>query len=202
MGGFVALTVLDTVLCDVGDVIIRFDPATAKAIEREHGLVEGSLLPAALKSRHGQLAMTGAIGHDAWRKEVGAVLGDGAVEDWLAYHGELDTDVVAHLKTVRDRGVRVILLSNATGRLREDLAFHGLLDVADLVLCSAEMNLVKPDPRCYREAARLGGFTLEKTLYVDDTPSWVAAGAALGLTGHVFTCAQALHTCLESKGLL
>lgn len=197
-----ARNILDTVLCDVGGVLIRFDPAVAKAIEHEHGLVESSLLPAALKSRPGQQAMAGTIDHDTWRKEVGVLVGDQAVEDWLGYHGELDSEVVAYLKSVRDRGFRVVLLSNATGRLRDDLAFHGLLDVAHLVLCSAEMNLVKPDPRCYREAAHLGGFALEKALYVDDTPSWVAAGSALGMTGHVFTTAQALHACLDSRGLL
>ncbi|WP_121017107.1 HAD-IA family hydrolase [Streptomyces sp. 3211.6] len=193
---------LNTVLCDVGDVLIRFDRGVAAEIERRHGLAGGSLLPAVLKSRPGRLAMAGAIDHDTWRKEVGALVGSGAVEEWLRYHGDLDTDVVAHLKTVRDRGLRIVLLSNANGRLREDLAFHGLLDVADLVLGSAEMKLLKPDPSCYREAARLGGFALHKALYIDDTASWVAAGQALGMTGHTFTSAQALHECLISKGLL
>lgn len=194
--------VLNTVLCDVGDVLIRFDRAVAEAIERRHGLAEGSLLPAALKSQPGRLAMAGAIDHDTWQKEVGALVGSGAVEEWLRYHGDLDAEVVAHLKMVRDRGFRVVLLSNASGRLRDDLAFHGLLDVADLVLGSAEMGLVKPDPHCYREAARLGGFSLNEALYVDDTLSWVAAGVALGMTGHTFTSARVLHECLMSKGLL
>lgn len=194
--------VLTTVLCDVGDVLIRFDRGVAEAIERRHGLAEGSLLPAVLKSQPGRLAMAGAIDHDTWRKEAGALVGPGAVEEWLRYHGDLDSEVVAHLKAVRDRGFRVVLLSNANGRLRDDLAFHGVVDAADLVLGSAEMGLLKPDPRCYREAARLGGFALHEALYVDDTPSWVDAGAALGMTGHTFTSAQALNECLISKGLL
>ncbi|MFK0047859.1 HAD family hydrolase [Streptomyces sp. NPDC090741] len=197
-----AQKVLTTVLCDVGDVLIRFDRGVAEAIERRHGLAEGSLLPAVLKSQPGRLAMAGAIDHDTWRKEVGALVGPGAVEEWLQYHGELDSEVVADLEEVRDRGVRVVLLSNANGRLRADLAFHGVADVADLVLGSAEMGLLKPDPYCYQEAARLGGFNFPDALYVDDTPSWVAAGETLGMTGHTFTSARALNECLISKGLL
>ncbi|MFE5517316.1 HAD-IA family hydrolase [Streptomyces virginiae] len=193
---------LTTVLCDVGDVLIKFDRGVAGEIERRHGLAEGSLLPAVLKSPPGRLAMAGAIDHDTWRKEAGALVGLGAVEEWLQYHGELDLEVVADLKAVRDRGARVVLLSNANGRLRADLAFHGVAGVADLVLGSAEMRLLKPDPSCYQEAARLGGFGFPETLYVDDTPSWVAAGKALGMTGHTFTSARALHECLISKGLL
>ncbi|MFI5681938.1 HAD family hydrolase [Streptomyces cellulosae] len=57
-----------------------------------------------------------------------------------------------------------MLLSNATARLHGDLAFHGLADLADLadrVFCSAEMGLVKPDPRCFREAAQRAGFALD-----------------------------------------
>ncbi|MFF5781851.1 HAD-IA family hydrolase [Streptomyces virginiae] len=189
-------------LCDVGDVLIKFDRGVAEAIERRHGLAEGSLLPAVLKSQPGRLAMAGAIDHNTWRAEVGALVGPGAVEAWLRYHGDLDSQAVACLKAVRDRGVRVVLLSNANGRLRSDLAFHGISDVADLVLGSAEMGLLKPDPRCYQEAARLGGFAFHEALYVDDTPSWVAAGEVLGMTGHTFTSARALNECLISKGLL
>jgi putative hydrolase of the HAD superfamily len=193
---------LTTLLCDVGDVLIRFDRGIALAIERRHGLAEGSLLPAVLKSQPGRLAMAGAIDHDTWRKEVGALVGPDAVEEWLQYHGDLDTDVADHLGAVRDRGARVVLLSNANGRLRADLAFHGVTDVADLVLGSAEMGLLKPDPCCYQEAARLAGFGFPEVLYVDDTPSWVTAGEALGMTGHTFTSASALNECLISKGLL
>jgi len=194
--------VLDTVVCDVGDVVIRFDTAVAQQIEARHGLDDGSLLAAALKSPPGRQAMAGEITHEDWKQAMTGLVGEPAIEEWLAYHGELDTEVVALLKKARGAGTRVVLLSNATVRLHKDLAFHGLADVADVVLCSAEMMLVKPDPRCFREAARRAGFALEQALYVDDTASWVAAGAALGMTGHVFSTAKALRDRLESTGLV
>lgn len=193
---------LDTVLCDVGDVVIRFDRSVAAGIEAEYGLPPGSLLPTALKSSAGRLAMTGQITYEQWRIQTAAVVGTPAVAQWLAYHGELDYDVVEQLRLVKNEGRRVVLLSNATSRLWDDLEFHALTGLADKVWCSADIGLAKPDPGCFHYAAQYSGFELCRTLYIDDTPAWVEAGQALGLTGHVFTTAQGLREDLLDLGLL
>ncbi|WP_170223707.1 HAD-IA family hydrolase [Nonomuraea turkmeniaca] len=193
---------IDTVVCDVGGVIISFDEAVASAIEARHGLSIGTLLPAVLKSEPGMLAMRGALDRDTWMSAVSPLVGRAAVLDWLGYHGDLNEQVVAHLKSVKNRGVKVVLLSNATFRLWDDLEFHGLDSLADLVLCSADIGHVKPDPSCYQHAAILGDFTLDRAFYVDDTPSWVDAGAALGMLGHVFTTAERLEQDLATQELL
>ena len=193
---------LDTVLCDVGDVIVRFDRSVAAGIERECGLPAGALLRAALKSPVGRLAMTGQISFEQWRGETAAVVGSAAVDRWLAYHGELERDVVYQLRMVKSSGRQVVLSSNATRRLWDDLAFHGVNELADAVWCSADIGLAKPDPACFHYAARHSGFELHRTLYVDDTPSWVEAGQALGLTGHVFTTADHLREDLKALELL
>lgn len=193
---------IDAVLCDVGDVIILFDRAVAAGIESRHGLEPGSLLRTALKSAEGKLAMVGGIDHGQWRRATSRVLGDDAVTEWLDYHGELNHSVVAFLEALKRRRVRVVLLSNATSRLWDDLRFHGLDGLADAVFCSADMGLAKPDPDSYRYAARHGGFALDRALYIDDTPSWVNAGVELGLRGHVFSTARGLGKELLTLGLL
>ncbi|MEV6987548.1 HAD-IA family hydrolase [Sphaerisporangium sp. NPDC051017] len=193
---------IDTVVCDVGGVIISFDEAVAARIEAHHGLDTGTLLPAVLKSEPSVLAMRGAIDGDQWMTAVSDLVGRAAVLDWLDYHGTLNEQVVAHLKSVKNRGVKVVLLSNATGRLWDDLRFHGLDSLADMVLCSASIGQVKPDSSCYRHAARQAQFDLNRAFYVDDTPSWVDAGAALGMRGHVFTSADALERELAALGWL
>lgn len=193
---------LDTVLCDVGGVILLFDSAVAADIETRHGLKRGTLLPTALKTPVARRAMVGAVSAQQWRRETAEVLGGAAVMEWLDYHGDLNHEVVECLRAVRSGGVRVVLLSNATDRLAVDLAFHRLGDLADAVFCSADIRLAKPSPAAYRYAARHGGFSLERALYVDDTPSWVAAGAGLGLQGHVFESPQILVKDLKARGLL
>ncbi|HEX9033448.1 MAG TPA: HAD-IA family hydrolase [Streptosporangiaceae bacterium] len=193
---------IDAVLCDVGDVVIMFDQAVAADIESRHRLEPGSLLPAMLKSREGKLAMIGHIDRDDWRQAMVRKVGEGAVAEWLDYHGDVNHRVVALLKELRSLGVHVVLLSNATTRLWDDLAFHGLDALADAIFCSADIGRAKPDPDSYRHAARRGGFRLDQALYVDDTPSWVAAAARLGMHGHVFESAQVLRRDLVARGLL
>lgn len=57
------LGALDTVVCDMGGVIIRFDTGVAQQIEDRHGLDSGSLLDAALKSPSGRQAMASEMTH-------------------------------------------------------------------------------------------------------------------------------------------
>ena len=193
---------IDTVLCDVGDVIIMFDRVVAATIESRHGLEPGSLLQNVLKSPEGKLAMVGEIDQKCWRRAMARKLGDEAVAEWLDYHGDVNHQVIALLKEIRSQGVHLVLLSNATTRLWDDLAFHDLGSLADAVFCSADIGRAKPDPDSYRYAARHGGFCLDRALYVDDTSSWVAAAARLGMHGHVFESAGILRRDLVARGLL
>jgi len=193
---------IDTVLCDVGDVIIMFDRVVAATIESRHGLEPGSLLQNVLKSPEGKLAMVGEIDQKCWRRAMARKLGDEAVAEWLDYHGDVNHQVIALLKEIRSQGVHLVLLSNATTRLWDDLAFHDLGSLADAVFCSADIGRAKPNPDSYRYAARHGGFCLDRALYVDDTSSWVAAAARLGMHGHVFESAGILRRDLVARGLL
>lgn len=58
------------------------------------------------------------------------------------------------LQLVREvrRDHEVALLTNATSRLRQDLAVLGLLAEVDYVLNSSELGVAKPDPQVFREA--------------------------------------------------
>lgn len=192
-----------TVLCDVGDVIILFDKAITTAIETGHGLAPGSIGAAALKSGHARSAMQGLIDTRTWFRETADIIGAAALTQWLDYHGAANTEVLGLLRNVRAAGTRLVLLSNATSRFWDDVDFHGLRDLADVTICSSDLGMSKPDPACYRQAARLGGFRLDQaTLYIDDTASWVAAGIQLGMRGHVYTSPAELTQTLATLELL
>lgn len=190
-----------TVLCDVGDVLIHFDPAVSAAIEVDHGLAPGALLQAAVKSSAAKAAMAGRIDFGDFKARTAAVVGEGALSAWLDYHGEADSGVVEIVKGLRYHGVRVVLLSNATARLWDDLAHHGLDALADAAYCSADIKVAKPQRAAYDHVAKAAGFDLDgSVLYVDDTASWVAAGQAAGMRGVVFTTAAQLHAQLAGLG--
>jgi putative hydrolase of the HAD superfamily len=178
---------IDAIACDVGDVLIRFDIAVPAAIEQAHGLPEGSVLFQTLKSPAGRLATLGQIGFDEWFRQVALALPEKAVNEWLAYHGELNQELLGLLTSVRDRcGVRLYFLTNAMSRLWRDLEYHGVRHIADEVFCSASIGMAKPDPRIYRHLIRLSGISPGRILYIEDTPEWAEAGRRAGLLSHTY----------------
>jgi HAD superfamily hydrolase (TIGR01509 family) len=192
---------IDVIVCDVGDVLILFSPEQAAAIERRYGLRAGYLLKAALKAPAAKQASVGRLGLTEWFQETAAILGEAPVTDWLDYHGELNLPVAQILAGVRSRGVTVLLLSNATPRLWDDLAHHGIRDLADRVFCSADIGLAKPDPRAYKLVIDAALAPPERILYVDDTASWVEAGRRAGMRGHVYRTPRRLQRELAGLGV-
>jgi putative hydrolase of the HAD superfamily len=144
----------------------------------------------------------GAIDSGEWFRRVGAMLPENAIREWLAYHGELNQELADALSAIRIRhGTRFCLLSNATSRLWQDLAHHGIRDIADYVLCSASIGMAKPDPRIYRHAARVAGSRPERTFYIEDTPAWAEAGRQAGLLSHTYVGNGPVIRELERLGL-
>jgi FMN phosphatase YigB (HAD superfamily) len=67
---------------------------------------------------------------------------------------------------------------------------------------SGDEKLVKPDPAIFKLAAKRAGLAPEQLLFVDDSPVNTAAAAALGFHVLTFTDPAALRPTLESHGLL
>jgi putative hydrolase of the HAD superfamily len=107
-------------------------------------------------------------------------------EAWW-YGAHLDPEAVPLLDTLRGRGLRVGLCSNAPYRvesLRAQLAFLGLDSHLDAVTFSAEVGWRKPSPRIFDAALRSLGTEADRTVMVGDSESVDIAGAhASGLRG-------------------
>lgn len=192
---------VEAILCDVGDVLILWDKEIPATIERSYGLPEGSLLLETLKSRAGRMATIGRITHEEWLREVTRRLPGEAVLEWLSYHGELNSDLITLLTAARQAGVHVYFLTNATSRIWEDLAYHGIRDFADGIYCSVDIGLAKPDPNLYREILRAISVPPERALYIEDTPSWADAGRQIGIVSHTYSGIHALKSELKRLGL-
>jgi epoxide hydrolase-like predicted phosphatase len=82
---------------------------------------------------------------------------------------------------------KTVLISNATDVLRRFVRDVYRADhLFDLIVCSAEERLVKPDPAIYhRTLARLE-LAPEHAVLVDDRPENVASARAMGMRGIVF----------------
>lgn len=84
-------------------------------------------------------------------------------------------------RAARAAGYRTAILSNNTREWGGWRAAWAADDLVDVVIDSCEVGLRKPNPAIFElTLERLGGPAAERTLYLDDFPWNVAAGAALG----------------------
>ncbi len=106
-------------------------------------------------------------------------------------------ELVAELK---QRGLRLALLSNDRSTLRGRLDGWGLTPLFDCVVVSAEVGMRKPDAAIYRHAADCLALPPEACLFVDDWDGNVAAARALGMQAVRFESLPQLRASLA--GLL
>lgn len=94
-------------------------------------------------------------------------------------------EVAAALARLRDAGIRLGAVTNAGRALQEaKLAAAGLADAVPLLVTVETFGVGKPDPRVFREGARLLGLAPEEVAYAGDEPDIDADGAiAAGLHG-------------------
>jgi len=113
---------------------------------------------------------------------------DRALEELHAYHAEhnlwelVPDDVPPALERLRRSVARLVVVSNANGRLDVMLERLGLRRFFDLTLDSQLEGVEKPDPRLFDIALERSGASRETTLHVGDI-YWidVAGARAAGL---------------------
>jgi REG-2-like HAD superfamily hydrolase len=74
------------------------------------------------------------------------------------------------ITSLRQRGLKIGLLSNWDISLHRIVKMHGWADLFDVVIASHEFGAEKPDPRIFLHACNLLGSKPEETLHVGDNP--------------------------------
>jgi putative hydrolase of the HAD superfamily len=91
-------------------------------------------------------------------------------------------DALEGLADLRERGHRLVVVSNWDCSLPDWLGPTGLLDLVDGVVTSADAGAAKPDPAVFRKALELAGVDGTGAVHVGDSLDNDVAGArALGL---------------------
>lgn len=86
-------------------------------------------------------------------------------------------DAPEALAELRDRGHRLVVVSNWDCSLPDWLAPAGLLDLVDGVVTSAEAGAAKPDPAVFRKALAIVGVLRGSAVHVGDSLENDVAGA-------------------------
>ncbi|WP_242089014.1 HAD family hydrolase [Curtobacterium sp. DN_7.5] len=106
---------------------------------------------------------------------------DALFDDYLAAYRDawrVFPDVVPLLRTLRQRGYRIGLLTNGSeAQQRDKLARTGLADAFDAVCVSERIGVQKPDPRAFTILAERLGVEAGACLFVGDDPERDVAGA-------------------------
>lgn len=183
----------DAVLCDIDNVIRHYDSASLTALERAAGLAEGTTARIAFAPEVDLPLLLGAVTPREWVESVAAAFAEQGVLDAAAARPlaaaltrapfAADQAVVALLRRVREEArLPLVLVSNASVDLEDDLAGLGLAQLADHVVSSARVGVAKPDPRIYAIAVEHAGVAAERCLFVDDSRANVDAALALGMS--------------------
>ena len=190
-------------LLDLDGVLRLWDPDLTGAVELAHGLPAGTLSLAAFAPHRHLPALTGTVDDQAWRDAVTEAVvadhgevGHAAVRDWMVPVGTIDTEVLAVVRHARSQ-LRVVLLTNATSRLGEDVERLGLSDEVDGVVSSADLGLAKPDPDVFSRAAMRNRLMFSEIVVVDASPQNIATAEILGIRAHLYTDVQALRTFID-----
>ncbi|MEV3873992.1 HAD-IA family hydrolase [Streptomyces sp. NPDC049906] len=193
----------DAVLCDLDGVIRFFDASVVARLEREAGLPEGTTAAVGFAPENDRPLLEGRITRRQWAESIVRGLpaalprprAEALAAAFTRADFRADPQVVALLRRLRRR-CPLVLVTNATAWLDDDLRKMGITDLATSVVNSSELGIVKPDPRIYRIAAARAGVPLDRCLFVDDRSENVTAAVALGATGVVYRARTDLERAL------
>jgi putative hydrolase of the HAD superfamily len=122
---------------------------------------------------------------------------DAALVELNAYHQRsnlwesMPDDVRPGLAALRACGLRLVVVSNANGRLHHLFERIGLLDAFDYVFDSHHEGVEKPDPRYFEIALARSGAAAERTVHVGDLYHVDVVGArAAGIMAVLFDVAD------------
>ncbi len=182
---------LQAIFFDLGGVIIR----TEYQAPREHlaerlNTTYEDLYRIVFESESSRQASLGATTTEAHWQAVTRRLGRPASETKTIrdefYAGDIvDMGLLAFIRSLRPR-YKTGVISNAWPDLRQYLVEKKADDAFDVLIISAEVGVMKPDPEIFEMALEKAGVLAKDSAFVDDVPANVEAARALGMYGIVF----------------
>lgn len=178
---------IKAVIFDVGGVLIRtHDHKPRRRWEAKLGLRDWQSEELVFASDIGAAAQMGSLTEEQLWYEVGQRLE--LDEERLAefrkafWSGDvLDAELIDLIRQLRAR-YQTAIISNATDALRRALTEeHKVADTFDLIVCSAEEGIMKPDLDIYRLTLKRLGRKPEEAVFIDDSRENVSAARQLGM---------------------
>ena len=190
---------IKAIIFDFGRVIsAQKPPSLFHRYEDELGLEPGTINSVMFDSQAWQEALVGRKTVEEFWYEIGPELGLNSHEEIDAFRNRyradenINTDVLKLIQKLHGH-YRLAVLSNAPPGLSQWLADWRILDFFDLVFCSGDEGVVKPDAMPFEVTLERLGVQPGEAVFIDDTMENVEAARKLGLHGILFTTAEVLE---------
>jgi len=195
---------IHAIIWDAGGVLVRTeDWAPRDVLADRLGLTRKELNDLVFGAPEDSRAQLGEISHEEHWENIRLTLGLSAAEtpsvrrEFFA-GDELDADLIDYIRTLK-QNYRTAMLSNAPSNMR--IAINKELHIDDafhLMVISAEVGLMKPDPAIYRLTLERLGFEPYETVFIDDVSENVAGARQVGMHAILFKNTEQIRTDLQS----
>ncbi len=199
---------IDTVIFDLGNVLIRWDPRNLyrKLFGDDTDAMERFLAE---------------VCHPEWneRQDAGRTWQE-AIDEAIAHHPQHEAlirayrlrwdemldgailETVAVLQQLRDSGTRLLALTNwSRETFPVALERYEFLHWFEGILVSGEEGLIKPDPAIFRRLISRFDVDVSRAIFIDDSPRNVDGAQRVGLQAIHFENADKLRSDLRALGL-
>lgn len=178
---------IKALLFDFGGVLLRTEnQEPRKALANKYAISKSELEYLVFASSSSYQAMVGEISARQHWQEIAKILSIASEEiidlrNQFFSGDRLDLNLITYLRNMR-KDYKIGLLSNAWDDLRSLLKEEfGIIEVFDAVIISAEVGLIKPDPRIYQLAAEKLSVATNQVIFIDDVTENVAAARNSGM---------------------
>jgi putative hydrolase of the HAD superfamily len=190
---------IKVIIFDFGRVISAPKPSNLfRSYEDELGLQSGTINSIMFDSEAWQKALVGHKTAEEFWYEIGPELGLMGIDEVDAFRHRYRADEeinegVLNLISRLHGNYKLAVLSNSPPGLSQWLADWNLLNFFEVVFCSGDEGVVKPDPAAFEITLERLDAEANVAVFIDDTREHVVAARKLGLKGILFTTTEALE---------
>ena len=195
------------IIFDFGRVIsAQKPPSLFRRYEKDLGLLPGTINPIMFGSRDWGEALIGLKTSEEFWSAIGPELGLDTAEEIDVFRHRYRADEAINegvLNLIRrlHGHYKLALLSNSPPGLGQWLNDWGMNDLFDVIFCSGDEGVVKPEPTAFEITLERLGVKPHEAVFIDDTLEHVDASRKIGLYGILFTTAEELEKELNQVGV-
>lgn len=127
------------------------------------------------------------------REQMHQMIADGLGIDYATWeshasaHRGRDERMMKLIKELRSEYKTGLLSNIGAGQVKSYFPGNEPEEYFDVVVASADVGIIKPDPRIYKLALDGLGLEPHEAVFIDDKPTYIAGAESVGMKGIVFS---------------